>query len=109
MKRSPLPLYRFAQLRLTGSLFKALCINKSRWASEQNLVPGVTDPLPKCSCGGECKSGLRTLRVALGSSAGGSPRGSDSRPAQGDSSVLRRSSWSANIPNLCDTYKTWSR
>ena len=102
-------MYRFAQVRLTGSVFKALCINKSRWASEQNLVPGVTDPLPKCSCGGECKSGRRTLRVELGSSAGGSPRGSDSRPAQDDSSALRRSLWSENSPDLCDIYKPWSR
>ena len=103
-----MPLYRFAQVRLTGSLFKALCIRVGGRLSE-NPMPGVTEPLPKCSCGGECKSGRWTLRVELGSSAGGSPRGSDSRPAQDDSSALRRSLWSENSPNLCDTYKPWSR
>ena len=95
-----MPLYRFAQVRLKGSLFKALCIRVGGRLSE-NPMPGVTEPLPKCSCGGECKSGRWTLRVELGSSAGGSPRGSDSRPAQDDGRK--------NSPNLCDTHKPWSR
>ena len=51
-EKVPLPLYRFAQERLKGSLFKALCIRVGGRLSE-NPMPGVTEPLPKCSRGGE--------------------------------------------------------